>query len=92
MTTETLPNEDVLLQILKAKIGLSTTVRDDYLTKIIASVVGELEQDQGIDVDLSRVEMQMFVVDFAYYRYANKGDQSMPRDLQFRLHNFVLGG
>lgn len=40
-----------VLELVKARLGISTDVRDAYLTSIIQSVVEELEEQQGIKID-----------------------------------------
>lgn len=83
-------DEELVLEILKAKIGLTTNVRDEYLKAIVKSVMEELENSYAIHVDLHWMEMKMLVVDFAYYRYANKEDRGVPRDIVFRIHNMKM--
>lgn len=90
-----------ILSLVKAKLGISTTVRDTYLTAIIKSVTTELRDQQGLTLLLStdstdENEIQktylhlMFVVDLATWRYQNKDSAGIPRNLQFRLHNLMI--
>ena len=85
MFTEALP-------LLKSRLGISTTVRDSYLTKIIKGIEVELTTVQGIVLDTQNNAHLMFVVDYADYRYSNRDNPMMPRHLQWRLHNLVIGG
>lgn len=79
------------LELTKARIGLSTTVRDEYLEHIIDSVITELEEMQGLSLDKDNPYHLMFVVDFADWRYSNRdSEKGMPRHLQYRLHNMIL--
>lgn len=88
-----------VLTLVKARLGITSEVRDTYLTAIIEGVISELEDEKGIDLDLSISYQLMFVVDYATWRYQNVGQVesttsrvplSMPRHLQFRLHNLFL--
>lgn len=81
-------NEGQLLELLKLKLGISTDLRDKALMAIIKAVLQELEQQLGVDLVFDRADHEMFVVDFAAYRY--EGGVGMPRHLQWRLHNLQL--
>ncbi|HEM2575424.1 TPA: hypothetical protein U0513_000714 [Streptococcus suis] len=74
-----------LLELLKLKLGISTDLRDKPLEKILEAVISELEQVFGVELVPDRADHEMFVVDFAAYRY--EGGVDMPRHLQWRLHN-----
>ncbi|MFS9017801.1 hypothetical protein QM953_09950 [Streptococcus cristatus] len=81
-------NKGQLLELLKLKLGISTTLRDKPLEKIIDAVISELEENLGVVLDPERADHEMFVVDFAAYRY--EGGVDMPRHLQWRLHNLQV--
>lgn len=77
--------------LVKARLGIRTTVRDDYLTAIIAGVVRELTDEQGITLQVDDANHLMFCVDYATWRYQSRDSAAgMPRHLQFRLHNLML--
>ena len=79
-----------VLELVKARLGISTTVRDTYLTAIIDSIIQELKNIQGlIVVDADKTQL-MFIADYAEYRYSNRDNPEMPRHLQFRLHNLLI--
>lgn len=80
------------LTLVKARIGITSTVRDAYLTAIINGIIKELETIQGITIDKTNQAHLMFVVDYVEYRYSNKDNPIMPRHLQFRLHNLMVSG
>lgn len=81
----------VILELVKAKLGISTTVRDTYLQAIINGVVKEIEDEQGLVLDDANPYHLIFIVDYATWRYESKDkDGAMPRHLQFRLHNLVI--
>jgi hypothetical protein len=82
-----------VLELVKARLGISTDVRDAYLTSIIQSVVEELEEQQGIKIDNENIIHTMFIVDYATWRYQSRDSSgAMPRHLQWRLHNLIISG
>lgn len=82
----------LILGLVKAKLGISTTVRDTYLQAIIDGVVKELEDEQGLVLDGANSYHLLFIVDYTVYRYnpSDKYEGVMPRHLQFRLHNLIV--
>lgn len=81
----------LILGLVKAKLGISTTVRDTYLQAIINGVVKELEDEHGLVLDGANSYHLLFIVDYATWRYESKDkDGAMPRHLQFRLHNLII--
>ena len=80
-----------VLELVKARLGITTAVRDTYLTAIISGVIDELEKEKGIQLDSDNAHHLMFVVDFAIWRYQSRDESgAMPRHLQFRLHNLMI--
>lgn len=80
-----------ILQLVKSKFGISTNVRDTYISAIISGVIKELEDEQGLTLDGDNSYHLLFVVDYVAWRYESKGkDIAMPRHLQFRLHNLII--
>jgi len=80
-----------VLQLVKARIGITTAVRDSYLTAIIEGLIKELTDEKGMVLDGDNPYHLMFVVDFATWRYQNRDTmEAMPRHLQFRLHNMMI--
>lgn len=85
--------KETVLILTKARIGLSTKVRDKYLEHIIDSIIAELSDNNGLSLKSGNSYHLMFVVDFADWRYSNRDShKGMPRHLQFRLHNMILQG
>lgn len=81
------------LSLLKARLGISSNVRDEYLLAIIKGIRSELIDLYGVVLDDDSPHQLMFIVDYATYRYQNKEESgAMPRHLQFRLHNLIVGG
>jgi len=84
-------DESQILALVKARLGITTAVRDTYLAAIVSGVVGELEREKGITLDPADMNHVMFCVDYATWRYQSRdapGD--MPRHLQYRLHNLII--
>lgn len=90
-----------ILDLVKARIGIRTTVRDAYLTAIIKGIVRELKDDQGLVLTETNPHHLMFLVDYAVWRYQSVASTettstsiplSMPRHLQWRLHNLMISG
>lgn len=80
-----------ILALVKARLGITTAVRDTYLTAIVSGVVDELEKEKGITLDAEDAHHLMFCVDLATWRYQSRdASGAMPRHLQFRLHNLII--
>lgn len=80
-----------VLGLIKARLGLTSTARDGYITAIINGVLTELQDEKGLLLDGSNPYHLMFVVDFATWRYQNRdNDAGMPRHLQYRLHGLYI--
>lgn len=84
-------DENLVLSLVKSRLGISTVVRDTYLTAIIQGVIKELEDEKGLVLDGANSYHLMFVVDYVSWRYQNRDSaEAMPRHLQFRLHNLMI--
>jgi len=80
-----------ILDLIKARLGISTIVRDTYLIAIIESIIKELEDEKGIILRSDNANHIMFVVDYSTWRYQNKdSEKGMPRHIQFRMHNLII--
>lgn len=80
-----------VLQLVKARLGISTNVRDTYLISIIESVIRELEDEKGIVLEGENMNHIMFVVDYATWRYQSRDSSGdIPRHLQWRLRNLFI--
>lgn len=80
-----------VLELVKARLGITTAVRDVYLTAIIEGIIKELTDEKGLVLDGTNPYHLMFVVDFATWRYQSRDTmEAMPRHLQFRLHNMLI--
>ena len=84
-------NTETVLQLVKARLGITTNVRDSYIEAIVQGVITELEDEKGLVLDGANPYHLMFVVDYATWRYQNRDSEgAMPRHLQFRMHNLVI--
>lgn len=82
---------NLILSLVKERLGIRTTVRDTYLATIVDSVVRELEDEKGITLRADNPNHLMFCVDLATWRYQSRdSDGGMPRHIQFRLHNLII--
>ncbi|MGD7051425.1 hypothetical protein [Sutcliffiella horikoshii] len=84
-------NEAIILELVKARLGISASVRDFYLTQIIKGVISELTDEKGIVLETENANHLMFIVDYSTWRYSNRDSMDgLPRHLQFRLHNIII--
>jgi hypothetical protein len=82
---------NLVLTLVKDRLGIRSTVRDAYLTAIVSGVIRELEDEKGIVLVEDDASHLLFVCDYASWRYQSRdSDGAMPRHLQFRLHNLVI--
>lgn len=90
---------DTALELTKARLGISTKIRDALLLNAVESVVEELEVEKGIILNYDSHLHLDFVKDYATWRYQSAGNVTtvstnntlpMPRHLQYRLHNLSI--
>ncbi len=80
-----------ILALLKAKLGISGTFRDEYLKHLILSVQDEIKKQKKIKLDTNRYDHMDFLIDYSAFRYDNRDNNIlMPKHLQYRLHNLLL--
>jgi hypothetical protein len=82
-----------LLITLKSKLGYSTTVRDEYLKKIIESVQEDLVTVKGITETqgASTNSLYMLIVDISAWRHDNPQNMSgIPMNLQRRMNDLII--
>lgn len=92
---------ETILELVKARLGIRTQVRDTYLRAIIEGIEQELKDVQGLVLSETNPHHLMFLVDYATWRYQSVASTettstsiplSMPRHLQWRLHNLMISG
>lgn len=80
-----------ILALLKAKLGIRGTFRDEYLNHLILSVQDEIKKQKKIKLDTNRYDHMDFLIDYSAFRYDNRDNNIlMPKHLQYRLHNLIL--
>lgn len=80
-----------ILALIKDKLGIRTVVRDTYLLAIISGIIKELESEKGIILEVGNENHTIFIVDYVTWRYQSRDtDGSLPRNLQFRMHNLII--
>lgn len=87
---------DQALSLTKAKIGITSAVRDELLKANIRAIIDELQNEKGLSLNWDSPNHLMFVVDYSTWRYQSVAETTvngmlpMPRHLQYRLHNLIL--
>ena len=82
---------NTILQLVKERLGIRTNARDTYLTAIVNGIIKELEDEKGLVLEESNSYHLLFCVDYATWRYQSRDSEgSMPRHLQYRLHNLIV--
>lgn len=81
---------ELALKLLKADLGISSDVRDEYLNAILIGVSDELNKIYGIEIDYEDISDLMFIVDYSVFRYEHREHKDIPRHLERRLHNLII--
>ena len=81
---------EIILNLLKIDLGITHNLRDAYFTSTIVAAQKEIES-RGITLDLSNVEDQMLLSDYAAWKYRKRQeDVGLPQNLTYRLRNRVV--
>lgn len=51
-----------IVNLVKERLGIRTTVRDSYLESIVKSVITELEDEKGLTLDAENFNHLLFVL------------------------------
>ncbi len=82
---------DLVLPLLKERIGLKTSIRDTYLTAIAQSVIDELTNQKGLSLDGDSPTDLLFCVDMATWRHESRDSKDgMPLHIKARLHDMMI--
>lgn len=86
-----------VLEITKAKLGLSSIIDDATVRLIRFAIVAaqqELTNDYGLKLNISRADHVNVITDLALFNYQIKDGTKgpLPRNLEFRINNLVFGG
>lgn len=79
-----------LLELTKLRLGISSPVRDEFISAINSGVIKEMSRVHGLEIDQSDQEHLMFVADLSAWRYSNEGYSHLPPYLRLRLNNLIL--
>lgn len=90
MEKETRDSTASTLDLVKANLGITAAVRDDYLKAIIKGVEKELA-GKGVVINQDGDSL-MLVVDYASWQYRSRGEGVMPRNIRYRLNNLIAKG
>ena len=82
-------SRDNVVKFLKNRLGISTNSRNEDLKSIVESILSELESC-GIDTAKAESEISEFVIDCAFFRYSNRGEGELPKNLNRRLNNLII--
>lgn len=84
-------NLNTAYELLKMRLGMTSDVMFERLMHLLEATVRELDDEKGIEVDLSNPRILEFVVSYAAWRYEKKAEGAgMPRYLQMDLRNLYL--
>lgn len=79
-----------VLPLLKARLGISTNVRDSLLSALIDGIMSECRNMHEIELDAAQADQLVFVLDWATWKYNHPEDGTTPRSIQFRLRNLIM--
>lgn len=83
-------NDEELLAMVRARIGITSTSRDILIAKIIDSVKKELNMHYGIRIIGNESVMFMMIVDLAEWRFNNPQNMGgMPIHLKKRINDLM---
>lgn len=80
------------LELTKAKLGITSSARDEYIGVLISSIYAEWENVNGIRLSASErasVDVIDLVADVAVFKYQNHGG-GLPPNLRLRLNNLYV--
>jgi hypothetical protein len=80
----------IVLPLLKARVGISTNIRDSLLNALIDGIVADCENIHRITLDKDKADHIMFVLDWVTWKYQHPEDGTTPRSIQFRLKNLII--
>lgn len=77
-----------MLELVKAKLGISSTVRDAVLTSIIGGVAKDFSDIYGLDV----TNYQDLASDLVVFRYKGRDSEGeIPKHIHRRIREAQLG-
>lgn len=82
----------IVFQLLKDRLGISTSSRDSVLFAIVDGIIDECKTVYGIELTEERYSDILFVLDWATWKYNHPEDGEIPRSIRFRLNNLMIKG
>ena len=82
--------ENLILPLLKARVGISTDVRDLLLKALVNGIVSDCKETHGITLDKEKPHHVMLTLDWATWKYNHPEDGTTPRSIQYRLKNLIM--
>lgn len=83
--------QETMLQLLKIRLGIASTVRDEYLKHLLDGTIIMLEDEKQINADVANPLISGFIINYSAWMYESKGEMGgMPRHLQYALHNLII--
>ena len=80
---------ETVLNLLKIDLGISHNLRDAFFNAQIEACKATIE-GKGITLDLTKVEDQVLLSDYATWRYRNRTqDIGLANNLQYRIRNRI---
>ena len=84
---------ELALKLVKIQLGISTQTRNEYIEAVLKGTKKELEEIQGLNLDIENPQHLMFLVDYTVWRYNSKDEEvGMPERLHWRLRNLMVHG
>jgi hypothetical protein len=81
---------ETLLSLFKIDLGITHTLRDSFFLELLNSSKEELER-KGIELDITRSDDSILVVDFALWNYRKRQeDVELARNIQHRIRNRIV--
>lgn len=83
---------ETVLQLFKIDLSINHDMRDELFRSLLISCQKELET-KGIEIDLSKVEDQMLLSDYAAWIYRKRNeDVGLSKNLDWRIKNRIIKG
>lgn len=79
-----------VMDLLKARLGISTSKRDDILYLIISGIVSECKNKHGVILNKEDADHILFVLDWATWKYKHPEGGTIPRSIDLRLKNMII--
>ena len=83
---------ETVLELFKIDLGVTHSLRDAFFNALLTTCNAELAR-KGIDLDLTVVDDQMLLSDYAAWQYRKRTeDVPLANNLQWRIRNRIVRG